>query len=49
MIIVKKHKDKVWNITYYIAKATKAGIEVTGKTRKMALINLKNEMGNKFK
>jgi len=44
MIVVKKMKDDNWLNTFYLAKATKLEKQVTGKTRIMALMNLKKRI-----
>ena len=41
MITVKKMKDDVWMQTWYFAEATKMGRSANGKTRQLAVMNLK--------
>lgn len=44
MILIRKYKDGFNMVDWYLAKATKASLMATGKTKRMALDNLRYHM-----
>jgi hypothetical protein len=47
MILVTRHKDGFGMADWYLARATKISLMATGKTKEMALRNLKHHMKQK--
>lgn len=49
MITVRKMEDENWMQTWYFAEATKLNGRATGRTRELAVMNLKGVIRNKLR